>query len=183
MEFAENKVVLRTVERQDRGMLEELIQDPEIAKVTGGYPSPPSYDHQMDWFCAREGSACNLRYIIADKDTPQAGLGIILLSHVDWENKTAEIYIKLRKSARGKGYGEGAVNALVSFAFCQLRLKVICSHILEYNMPSRRLFEKCGFCLKEIHRSRAGQEGSCRNVYCYVLCSGDSCCRDVSGGD
>lgn len=182
MEIAGNKVVLRTAKEQDEELLISLVQDPGIAKVTGGYPSPASYGHQMDWFCIRADSDGNQRYIIADKGNPRVGLGIILLSQTGLKKGMAEVYIKLKKSARGKGYGESAVNALVSFAFCELRLEQVCANILESNMPSRRLFEKCGFRLKGIHTGREGQEGGCRNVYSYEIGCGNPCRKENPGG-
>ncbi|MEY8336467.1 GNAT family protein [Lachnospiraceae bacterium 62-35] len=169
MNIAGNKVILRAMEEQDRGMLLSLIQDPEIEKVTGGYTSSISYVNQMDWFCAIPDSAGNLRGIIADRESPEAGLGIVMLSHMNLENGTAEIYIKLMKSVRGKGYGGDAISALVSYAFHELRLNHIYSNILDYNTASRRLFEQCGFKQEGMHKSRVYKDGYYRNVCVYGI--------------
>jgi RimJ/RimL family protein N-acetyltransferase len=171
MKIVGNRVILRTIEEQDQEMLLSLIKDPEIAKVTGGYSGPISYGHQMNWFRSLPDFPGDLRGIIADKKHPEIGLGIILLSHGNSQKGASEIYIKLRKSVRGKGYGQDAINVLVSYAFCELQLNCIYSNILEYNMASRRLFEKCGFQLEKMDKSRFEQDGNYAKVCSYKIVS------------
>ena len=113
-----------------------------------------------------------MRRVIADKERPENGLGIIILSDMDLENGAAEIYIKLAGIFRGKGYGQDAVNALVAYAFDRLGLSRIYSDILEYNTMSRRLFEKCGFRQEGFRRGRGFKKGSYRNVCVYSIDNG-----------
>lgn len=145
MKLTGNRVILRPVEEQDQEMLLNLIEDPETARITGGYSRPASYEHQRNWFRAFHGSEGSLRCIIADKDHPETGLGIILLSNPDSRSRSADIHIKLKKAVREKGYGQDAVRVLAAYGFGQLQLESLHSRILESNLPSRRLFEKCGF--------------------------------------
>lgn len=167
MNIAGNKVILRAIEEQDKEMLLHLIQVPEMAKMTGGYSGPSSYTHQMNWFRALPESAGNLRSIIADKERPEIGLGIIILSDVDRRNGTGEIYIKLIKSARGRGFGRDAVNTLVSYAFGEMGLKRLYSNILENNRASRRPFETCGFKQEATCKSKVHRDGHYENVCRY----------------
>lgn len=167
MEITGDKVVLRSMEEQDEEMLKELIEDPKIAKVTGGYSGPVSYDHQINWFHSAAFSRGGLHGIIADKDNPRTGIGIIILSDTGREEKKAEIYIKVARAFRRKGYGRDAVAALVSYGFCELDLGFIYANILEYNTASRRLFETCGFKQEEIYKSRTDKGGCGRRVYVY----------------
>lgn len=169
MDIVGNKVLLRAVEEQDRGMLVSLINDPEITKVTGGYSYSSSYEHQINWFRSIPNSVGSLHSIIADRKSPQIALGIIILSPADLNDKSAEIYIKLIKSVRGKGYGQDAVNVLVSYAFRELRLNSIYANILDYNTASRRLFESCGFKQEGIHKSRIDRDGCCRSICIYKI--------------
>lgn len=169
MNIKGNSVILREMEAKDQVMLESLIHDPEIVKITGGYLRPAFCRMQVSGCCRPSYPTGGLRRVIADQEHPETGLGIIMLSHMDPEKKTAEIYIKLAGSARGRGYGRDAVDTLVSYAFRELGLHEICSSILEHNTASRRLFEACGFQLKSMHGSRADREGHCRNVYLYCI--------------
>lgn len=163
-----SKVVLREIEKQDRGMLLGLIRDPEIVKVTKGYQSPVPAVYSMNSSGFLQVPAGSFRRIIADQEDPETGLGIIMLSDVNTAGRSAQIQIKLVKYARGKGYGRDAVNALVCYAFQEMGLICVSSSILEDNMASRRLFEACGFRQEGIHESRADKNGHCRKVCSYV---------------
>ncbi len=172
MKIAGDKVILRAIEEQDREMFINLIRASESGAASGGYAVSKSYGRQMDWFRSSKDRTDSLRRIIADREKPEAGMGIILLSNVDLHNGEAEVYIKLMKSARGKGYGEDAINALVSYGFLELRLKRMYSNVLERNLASRRLFEKCGFKMEGVHRSKAHKDGHYENVCVYgIFCT------------
>ncbi len=156
---------------QDRMMLQDLVQDPDIVKVTGGYGSAVP---RMRWrggfrpFLAPDTPGI-LRRVIADRETPEKGLGIVMLTHMDSGNGMAEIYIKLAASARGRGYGRDAVDALVSHAFQELGLYQIHSSVLEHNTASRKLFEACGFWQENAHKGSVDGDGQCRTVCSYVI--------------
>ncbi len=167
MDIAGDRVILRVIEEQDKNMLQNLIEEPKTAKVTGGYSASVSYEHQMDWFLSVPRPAGELRCVIADRENPRNALGIIVLSNVDSQKKTAEIYIKIMKSVRKKGYGQDAVTVMVSHGFCKLGLRCIYSRILEYNAASRRLFEKCGFRQIDTHKSKVYKDGYDRTVCIY----------------
>ena len=169
MNIEGDKVILREMREQDKEMLLNLIKDSETEKVTGGYSSPVSYDHQMDWFRSQSDAARSLRCVVANKEKSETSLGILILSNVVERNGMAEIYIKLLKMVRGKGYGADSVNALVRYAFCELQLNCIRANILENNMVSRRMFEKCGFKQKGMYKSKIYKDGCYRNVCSFEI--------------
>ncbi len=169
MDISGDKVILRAAGEQDRRMFTSLIQDSEIIKVTGGYAGPASLEQQMDWLCSPPDSARELRRVIAEKEHPEHALGIITLSHMDPGKGSAEIYIKLESSVRRKGYGQDAVSVLVSYGFCRLQLSCIYSRILEDNLPSRRLFEACGFRLEDRYKGREYEDGRRQTICFYSI--------------
>lgn len=173
MNLMGDKVILRRIGEQDEGMLRCLTDDPETVKVTGGYPRIPSWEHQINWFRSFSGAGGDVRGVIADKEHPETGLGIIILSHVDPVERTGEVYIKLVRPARGKGYGQDAVAALVSYGFSGLGLNRIRARILKDNQASRKLFEKCGFKEESVCRGTGLSDGENRNVCVYGICRRD----------
>lgn len=179
--MTDNKVILREAGGQDLGMLLSLGQDPGIGKVTKGYRKPAFGARRRYSACFLPVPAGSLRRVIADREHPDEGLGVVMLTDMDADRKTAQIYIKLLPSARGKGYGRDAVNAMVSYAFQKLSLNRICSGILEDNTASRRLFEACGFQLEETRECRADQNGHGRKVCTYVRRNGPG--QDETGSD
>lgn len=166
--MTDSRVILREAGGQDMGMLLSLGQDPGIGKVTKGYQKPAFGARRRYSACFLPVPSGCIRRVVADREHPDEGLGIVMLTDMDSENKTAQIYIKLLPSARGKGYGRDAVNAMVSYAFQELALNGISSGVLEDNTASRRLFEACGFRLEETKERRTDQSGHGRKVCTYV---------------
>ncbi len=169
MEIAGNQVILRTMNDQDKDLFLDLSQDVTVTKVTGGYASPKSPMHSIRVFYSLQNSARHLLCIIADKENPQTGWGMIILSHIDFNYKSAEIYIKLKASARNKGYAKDAINTLVFYAFHELGLHHLYANIQEHNIASQKLCEKCGFRQECLHQSRTDGYGKPRNIYVYGI--------------
>lgn len=165
-----DRVKLRAIELQDNEMLLELINDPDTERMVGGYSQPKSLDDQIAWFKANgNDSSSVLRYIIADIKSDTA-LGTIILSSIDRKNGTANINIKMSKtSGRGKGFATDAVKALLAYSFNELRLNCIYAHILDYNEPSIKLFERCGLTKEGTLRERVFKDGSYHNQYVYSI--------------
>lgn len=171
MEIIGNQVILRRISEQDKDLLLDLSQDLAAAKITGGYASPKSYMHPIRVFYSLQNSSSHLPCIIADKENPRVGWGMIILSHMDSGRGAAEIYIKLIKSARKKGYAQDAINTLVFHAFHNLGLNYLYANIQEHNTASQKSFEQCGFKRECMHQSRADSHGNQRNIYVYGITS------------
>ncbi len=172
MEIVGNQVILRTMNDQDKDLLLALSQDLAGTKVTGAYTVPRSPMRPLRVFYSLQNSDSHLPCIIADKKNPQTGWGIIILSHMDFDRKTAEIYIKLITSSRGKGYAQDAINTLVVYAFQELGLKHLYANIQEHNIISQKLCENCGFKRECLQQSRSDSYGNHRNIYVYGITNG-----------
>lgn len=167
-------IILRAISMKDTQLLLELINDPDTEKMLGGESFPVSFEGQEKWIDSQIGRADILRCIIAKKDAEEVGLGTVILSDIDRKNGIAQVHIKMdRKNGRGKGYGTDAVKAIVNYAFNEMRLNCIYAEILEYNTPSRKLFEKCGFKPEGTLRSRVYKNGEYVNVLSYSILKED----------
>ena len=73
-------------------------------------------------------------------------VGISTLTDIDWKNRSAFHGIKLVPNApKGKGIGYDAVCGTMKYAFEELQLNRLEGGMLTYNIPSRKLYEKCGW--------------------------------------
>lgn len=163
-----NKIVLRAISPQDAKLLLELINDPDTEKMLGGFSFPVSMENQMHWISGLTENDHLLRCIIATKENMGMGLGTVILSDIDCKNGTAQIHIKMaRDTGRGKGYGTDAINTMVEYAFKELRLNCVYAEVLEYNIPSQKLFAKCGFVKDGLLRARVFKNGSYINVFSF----------------
>ena len=164
-------ITLRAIEESDLELLKEMINDPEIENMTGGYSYPVSTYQQRKWFEGLSNRQDDLRVII---DTEEHGpIGVVMLTDIDWKNRTAQFHSKITSKLRGKGYGSKATNALVKYAFEQLNIHCIYSHIIEYNIASQRAKEKCGFKKEGILRERVYKNGKYHNAVVWSILKGE----------
>ena len=163
------KTVLRAIEPSDKGLLLELINDPNIEKMLGGNSYPVSEAGQAKWIADQIGRNDVLRCIVADRNTPDQGIGTVILSDIDQKNGVAQVHVKLAVACQRKGYGTDALKALIDYAFKQMRLHCVYAHVLSYNEPSQRLFRKCGFRKEGVLRARAYKDGNYIDTISYSV--------------
>lgn len=174
MNLQGNKIILRAIISQDAPLLLNLMNDPEIEATLGGSSFPISEEHQIRWIENFSNTKDCLRCIISPANQPEKGVGTIILNPIDYKNGTAEIHIKLDRSAgQGRGYGTDAIQTIVKYAFLELRLNCIYAYILPYNVPSQKVFQKCGFQKDGILRSRVFKNGLYHDLFSYSIVKKD----------
>ena len=164
-----NEIILRAVELEDKILLKELINNPEIEKMVLGWSFPVSDTQQIDWINNLKNDKNDIKLIIDVKHI--GAVGIVSLTNIDFKNSTATINIKLqnKKEIRGQGIGYRAVKMLIDYSFNQLNLNCLIANILKYNTPSQNLFEKCEFIYEGTLYNRIYKEGLYQDVYSYSL--------------
>ncbi len=168
MNILGEKIILRAITAGDCDLLLNLINDPATEKMLGGASFPVSPEGQAQWIANLGSRKDELRCVIARQEAPEIGLGTVILSHIDYKNGTAQIHIKMAQDiGRGKGYGTDAINTLVDYAFRELRLHCIYAEVLEYNLPSQKLFQKCGFELEGLLRARVYKDSQYIHVFSF----------------
>lgn len=161
------KVLLRAIELSDADILRDMINDEEIEQMMWGYSFPVAKHQQIKWIESLSSERSVFRAMI---DVDSIAIGTIILSDIDMRSGTAEIHIKLAKSAeRGKGYGTDATKALLRYAFGELRLHCVYCCVKEDNIFSQRMFEKCGFIKEGCLRERVYRQGRYYDFYEYSI--------------
>lgn len=157
------RIVLRALGASDGKLLLDLINDPSIEYMLGGWSFPVSPEAQQHWLDNLLNEKNTLRCVICDAENQEA-VGVIMLTDIDWKNGNAEIHIKLDKTAHGKGFAQDAVNTIVQYAFEELRLHLIYAHVNSFNIASQKLFARCNFEEEGIHRQRIFKKGRFEDV-------------------
>lgn len=167
------KIHLRGIETDDNAMLLDMMNDPGIEKMIGGFSWPSSMEDQMRWYSKLGQEQTTMRCIIAENDNNKA-IGTLIINEINMKNGTGHIHIKIANgSSRGKGVGTEAIHIAVNYAFSELRLNCIFANILAYNLASVKLFEKCGFHRDGILRERVFKQGKYHDLYTYSKLSSD----------
>ena len=165
MILIDNNVILRAIEQKDGFLLKDMMNDPEIEYMVIGWSFPVSEKNQTDWINNLKSN--EPRFII---EYSNEAIGIASITNLDYKNSTANLNIKLQNGDyKGKGIGTRTIQLLIKFCFEELNLNCITANILEYNIPSQKLFEKCGFYKEATLRSRVYKKGKYHNILTYSL--------------
>lgn len=145
-----DKVVLRALELEDMPYLRDMINDPYIEKMVVGWSFPVSEKQQIDWYNRTLCDNANQRFAIVYENRFS---GVSTLTNLDWKNRSANYGIKLCSSApKGIGIATETLLITMKYAFEELQLNRLYCSILNYNIPSQKLFKKCGWKIEGVYR-------------------------------
>lgn len=163
------KVMLRAMEPEDMEMLREMVNDPEIEHMIGGWSFPVSKQGQLQWYEKVVTDNQSLRLTIELLETGEA-VGLIILNGINWKDREVTSAIKLKRDApKRMGYASDAEFTLMQYVFEELHLHRISVEVMEYNTPSILMHEKCGAQREGLKRAAVYKNGAYHNVICYGI--------------
>ena len=120
-----------------------------------------SVSEALEWFdfCSKEideKKSYNIGIFQNDDNTFAGGISI---NHIDSDNKIGNIGYWVRESRQNQGIAPAAVDLIKDFGFNTLNLVRLEIVILEDNVASRKVAEKCGAKLDCIAEKRLIHEG------------------------
>jgi RimJ/RimL family protein N-acetyltransferase len=114
-----------------------------------------------------EGNRCDL--ILAIEIEGEAAGGIGIYTGKDVYRYNGEIGYWLSEIYWGKGIMSDAVSTLVDYAFSETQWLRIFATVFQFNTPSMRVLEKCGFNLEAIHQKTVTKGGRLLDEYLFSL--------------
>lgn len=167
MEIIYGKIKLRALEPEDMEALRTTVNDVEMERMVVGWSFPISKQQQMDWYNRSMGSPNHQRFAV---EFEGKFVGISTLTDIDWKNRTAFHGIKLTQDTpKGQGIGFDAVAAVMKYAFEDLQLNRLYGGILEYNMPSQKLYAKCGWQIEGRYRQCVFKDNAYHDVIAVAI--------------
>lgn len=142
MNLKGKKILLRAIEEKDLEILREMINDEEFEYKVVGYSFPISTIQQKKWYETVNENKNNLKLVIEYEGET---VGLATIDEIDWKNRSAFHGMKLVKKVQGKGIGKDVVKTICNYAFNELQLNRLEGGMLETNLPSLKLYEKCGW--------------------------------------
>lgn len=163
-------VILRAIELKDKDLLLEMINNPSIERMTGGWNLPVSEHAQEKWMIGYQDTQTTIRWIIEGKNNKTA-FGMIVLSDIDWKDRCGFIHYKINPNEmkREKGDMKNALYAVIQYAFDELGLHRIEGSIIDYNVFSKKLIKAMGFQKEGILRSKVFKGGDWHDQEFYGL--------------
>lgn len=138
------RVWLRALEKAD--VLDAELDDRDLGHF-GGFRQPFGPEEQERWFThLLTGLGETVHQFAICPLGERRSIGGVGLRDIERVNGTAEASIFVtRRDDWGRGYGTDAMNALLDFAFGELRLHRVYLHVFDYNARAVRSYEKAGF--------------------------------------
>lgn len=135
---------LRKPTYADVQALIEIKNNKESALLLGGVISKPYTEVSIkEWIDFHNNRDDEDLFLICDNGVP---IGHIGLYKINKQSHNAEIGILIGSpNLHGKGYGRQSTKALTEFGFKELGLHKITALVLEENIASCKMFEKCGY--------------------------------------
>lgn len=154
------KVRLRAYKREDIPIRLGYINDVEIANLlTDVIPYPIMQQEEEKWFESISSQSDRYKFAIETIDGNHfiGGCGI---NDIDWKNSVATVGIFIgNRDYWGNGYGNDAMNILISFIFNQMNINKIKLITYSFNKRAIKSFEKCGFEIEGILRKEVFKDG------------------------
>lgn len=142
-ELNRKKVILRELRESDMTLFNSLMNCSDVEQFVVGWCKPVTMHEQISWFQNLKNDD-NIRYTIANVEDNEI-FGTLIISKIDWKNRSCGLDIKLSSDSRGKGIGSESVSIATNYIFNELNLNRIGVRILDSNIPSQKLFKKNGF--------------------------------------
>lgn len=158
--YTGQKVRLRAYTREDIPIRLSYINDVEIANfLTGDIPFPIMMHEEEKWFESIPSQPNKYMFAIETIDGNHF-IGGCSINDVDWKNSVATVGIFIgNKDYWGNGYGNDAMNILISFIFNQMNINKIRLISYSFNKRAIKSFEKCGFVIEGILRKEVFKDG------------------------
>jgi len=159
------RVYLRPAERDDIPLFVHWLNDAETASYLS-MRAPMSIAAEQEWYdklLVDQGKS-RWHFVMCRLDSGQA-IGTIGLFELDQVNGSAGMGIVVgEKTLWGKGYGTDSLNALLDFAFGELRLERVWLEVNDDNLRGKRSYEKCGFKFEGTQRHAMYRDGRYRDI-------------------
>mgnify|MGYP001051366398 CR=1 FL=1 len=157
------RVYLRALEPDDYKVTVKWRNDDEMWSMVGGPKYFVSSEYEKQWILNAINNTNEIRLGICLKEKEEL-IGLCSLTEIDWANRNAQSSSMIgEKKYRGKGYGTEARLLLLQYAFYERGFERIWAKILEKNIGSIKMVEKCGYKKEGILRNSVLKNGKFQN--------------------
>jgi len=161
-------VDLRQVEEPDLPKLRDWRNSPYIRAYTREY-RPLNILNQKKWLEYLFTDQSNIMFAIEKKEDKEV-IGCCGLTYINWKEGHGEVSIYIGDQKwQEKGYASDALQHLLKYGFCELRLHRIYAIIFGYNEASIKFFEKNRFKLEGRHREARFWDGKFHDELVYGM--------------
>lgn len=158
-----SRIYLRALEPEDYKTSVTWRNDPDIQNMIGGHKYFVSSEIESQWVENSIHSKDKMVLAVCLREDGRY-IGNVMLQNIDWINRTGRVPVMIGdKNEWNKGYATEARMMMLKFAFEERGLHRIDAYILENNISSIKLHEKCGFKVEGMLRKSVFKNGQYYN--------------------
>jgi len=168
-----DRLVLRPLQHSDLDDLFEYAQDADVYTMGMWQPYESDRDARQHLDELLSLYMKGLMWWAIEHKADRKMIGRIELSHVDREDKHAEISYALNKSYWRQGIMSEGMERVINYAFNDMTLNRLYARTLTDNEPSCKLLEKFNFQREGHLREHSQVKGYPEDIYFYGLLKSD----------
>ncbi|WP_369259505.1 GNAT family N-acetyltransferase [Streptomyces sp. R35] len=153
-----DRAVLRPFTEDDVPVMAEILDDPEVIRLTGSPTQEFGLDRLRSWYGTRNDQDDRLDLGVVDRATGEL-VGEVVLNEWDRHNHNCSFRVLIGPRGRDRGLGTEATRLIVGHAFEQLGLHRVSLYVFAFNPRARRAYEKAGFVAEGVERQTLLHEG------------------------
>lgn len=154
-----SRVYLRPLRVEDYKTLVVWHNDPDIQNMVGGHKYFVSEEREKKWIenVINSDDRLVLAVCLVENDKH---IGNIMLQEIDWINRSAHVPVLIGdKTEWNKGYATEARMQMLKFAFEERGIERVWAVVVEDNIGSIRMLEKCGYVKEGVLRRSLYKNG------------------------
>lgn len=164
-----DKIILRPFKVEDLDAIEEILDDPEVIKLTGSSgQDATSREVLYNWYTTRNEQSDRLDLAIVDKVKNEV-VGEAVVNKYDEACHSMNFRILIGPKGRNRGLGTEATSLIVDYVFRNTDLKHLSLNVFAFNPRAQRVYEKVGFVLTSVDKDDLEFEGVMIDCYNMVL--------------
>ncbi len=154
------KVTLRPFEEKDYEIMYEILNEPDLKKLTGSVtsdeeanaaPLPEEREKILQWYMTRNEQNNRLDLAIVYGESDQV-MGEVVFNEYDEECNNVSFRVLLSEASCNKGVGTEAISMFIQYGMEELELHKIHLEVYSFNPRAERVYQKVGFKLEGIKR-------------------------------
>lgn len=154
------KVILRPFEEKDCEIMNEILNEPSLKKLTGSVSSdeeayaasqPNERERIRQWYMTRNEQNDRLDLAVVYRESNQV-IGEVVFNEYDEETDRVNFRVLLSEASCNKGVGTEALSMFIQYGMEELGLHKIYLEVYSFNPRAERVYQKVGFKLEGIKR-------------------------------
>ncbi len=158
--LAGEKVILRPFEEKDYDIMYEILNEPDLKKLTGSVssdeeayaaPQPEEREKIRQWYMTRNEQNNRLDLAVVYRESDQV-IGEVVFNEYEEETGNVNFRVLLSEASCNKGVGTEALSMFIQYGMEELELHKISLEVYSFNPRAERVYQKVGFKLEGIKR-------------------------------